>query len=273
MSRGVVLHGRMLVLAVASAVLAGCAVGPAKEDPLEPFNRAMFDVNEGLNTVLVRPVAEGYVAVIPEPIRTGVSNFFGNIDDLFVGINGLLQGNGYRAGNAFNRVLLNTIGGVGGIFDLASMAGIEKDRNDFGITFGKWGFPDGPYLFIPAIGPTTVRDGTGYLVRLAIGPVGYIPDVPVRNSLYGLGYLDIRAQLLPAEKVADTAAVDKYRFVRNAYLRARRYLLFDGKPPPEDEEDAGTVGPGGVIVPAPTAPTSTTPAPTTLEPTTPPPTK
>jgi phospholipid-binding lipoprotein MlaA len=260
----------MLLLAITSAVLAGCAAGPTKEDPFEPFNRAMFDVNEGLNTVLVRPVAEGYVAVIPEPIRTAVSNVFGNLDDLFTGINGLLQGNGWRAGNAFNRVLLNSFMGIGGIFDLASMAGIEKDHNDFGITFGKWGFPDGPYLFIPAIGPTTVRDGTGYLVRLAIGPVGYIPDVPLRNSLYGLGYLDIRAQLLPAEKVADTAAVDKYRFIRNAYLRARRYLLFDGKPPPEDEDDAGAVGPGGVPVPAP-APTA--PAPTTSVPTAPEPPK
>ena len=270
MSRRVFTHSRMLLLAAATAVLAGCAVGPAKEDPLEPFNRTMFDVNEGLNTVLIKPVAEGYVALIPEPIRTAVSNVFGNLDDLFTGINGLLQGNGYRAGNAFNRVLLNSFIGIGGIFDLASMAGIDKDHNDFGITFGKWGFPDGPYLFIPAIGPTTVRDGTGYLVRLAVGPVGYIPDVPLRNSLYGLGYLDIRAQLLPAEAVVDTAAVDKYRFVRNAYLRARRYQLYDGKPPPEDEDDGGTVGPGGVTSPA---PASTKPEPATLAPTTPPPTK
>ena len=269
MSPRVFIRGRMLLLAVAGAMLAGCAAGPTKEDPFEPFNRSMFEVNEGLNTV-IRPIAEGYVAVIPEPIRTAVSNVFGNLDDLFSGINGLLQGNGYRAGNSFNRVLLNSFIGIGGIFDLASMAGIEKDRNDFGITFGKWGFPTGPYLFIPAIGPTTVRDGTGYLVRLAVGPVGYIPDVPLRNSLYGLGYVDIRAQLLPAEKVVETAAVDKYRYVRNAYLRARRYLLYDGKPPPEDEDDGGAVGPGGVTL---GAPASTAPAPTTLEPATPPPTK
>jgi phospholipid-binding lipoprotein MlaA len=266
MSRRVFTHGRMLLLGAATALLAGCAAGPTKEDPLEPFNRSMFEVNEGLNTVLVKPVAEGYVAIVPEVIRTGVSNFFGNLDDLFTGINGLLQGNGYRAGNAFGRVLLNSFMGIGGIFDLASMAGIAKDHNDFGITFGKWGFPDGPYLFIPAIGPTTVRDGTGYLVRLAVGPVGYIPDVPLRNSLYGLGYVDIRAQLLPAEAVVDTAAVDKYRFVRNAYLRARRYQLYDGKPPPEDEDDGGAVGPGGVTAP-PTP--STKPEPATLAPTTP----
>ena len=261
---------RALLLAAAAVVLAGCAVGPTKEDPIEPFNRAMFSVNEGLNTVLIKPVAEGYVAVIPEPIRTAVSNVFGNLDDLFTGINGLLQGNGYRAGDAFGRVLLNSTFGIVGIFDLASMMGIAKDRNDFGITFGKWGFPDGPYLFIPAIGPLTVRDGTGYLVRLSVGPVGYIPDVPLRNALYGLGYVDIRAQLLPAEAVVDTAAVDKYRFVRNAYLRARRYQLYDGKPPPEDEDDGGAVGPGGVTS---AAPASTKPEPATLAPTTPAPTK
>jgi phospholipid-binding lipoprotein MlaA len=120
------------------------------------------------------------------------------------------------------------------------MMGITKDRNDFGITFGKWGFPQGPYLFIPGFGPSTVRDGTGWLVRLYTGPAGYIPDVAVRNSIYGLGYVDIRQQALAAESVVETAAIDKYRFIRNAYLRARRYQLYDGKPPPDDEEDAST---------------------------------
>ena len=225
---------------LAAVALAGCAVGPTKEDPWEPFNRSMFSVHEAVDGAVIKPVAQGYVAIVPELIRTGVSNFFGNIDDLFSGVNSMLQGNGYRAGDAFGRVLLNSSFGIGGIFDLASMMGITKDRNDFGITFGKWGFPQGPYLFIPGFGPTTVRDGTGWLVRLEIGPVGYIPDIPVRNSLYGLGYVDIRQQALAAESVVETAAIDKYRFIRNAYLRARRYQLYDGKPPPDDEEDAST---------------------------------
>lgn len=261
---------RALLLAAAAVVLAGCAAGPTKEDPLEPFNRSMFSVHEAIDGTVIKPVAEGYVAVIPEPIRTAVSNVFGNLDDLFTGINGLLQGNGYRAGDAFNRVLLNSTFGIVGIFDLASMVGIPKDRNDFGITFGKWGFPQGPYLFIPTVGPTTVRDGTGWLVRLSIGPVGYIPDVPLRNSLYGLGYVDTRQQVLSAESVVETAAIDKYRFIRNAYLRARRYQLYDGKPPPEDDDDGGAVGPGGATS---AAPASTKPEPATLAPTTPAPTK
>jgi phospholipid-binding lipoprotein MlaA len=224
------------VLLAGSLVLGGCAVGPTKEDPYEPFNRAMYSVHEVVDGAVLKPVAQGYVAIIPEPIRNGVSNVFGNINDFFAGINFLLQGNGYRAGDAFGRVLLNTGFGLGGIFDLASMMGIPKIPTDFGITFGKWGFPQGPYLFIPGFGPTTVRDGTGYVVRLYVGPVGYIPDVPLRNSLYGLGYVDLRAAALPAESVIDTAAIDKYRFIRNAYLRARQYQVYDGKPPPDDDD-------------------------------------
>jgi phospholipid-binding lipoprotein MlaA len=133
-------------------------------------------------------------------------------------------------------VLLNTGFGLGGIFDLASMIGIERGNEDFGQTFGVWGFPQGPYLFIPFLGPTTVRDGAGVLARVALGPVGYIPDVPLRNSLYGLGGVDLRAQALGAGALVDTAALDRYLFIRNAYLQRRRYLVYDGKPPPEPEE-------------------------------------
>ncbi|HTR57294.1 MAG TPA: VacJ family lipoprotein [Casimicrobiaceae bacterium] len=251
----------MLLPLLAAVTLAGCAVGPTKEDPYEPFNRTMFSVHETVDDAVIKPVAQGYVAIVPEVIRTGVSNFFGNIDDLFTGINGLLQGNGYRAGDAFGRVLLNSSFGLGGIFDLASMMGITKDRNDFGITFGKWGFPQGPYLFIPGFGPTTVRDGAGWLVRLEIGPVGYIPDIPLRNSLYGLGYVDIRQQALATESVVETAAIDKYRFIRNAYLRARRYQLYDGHPPPEEDEEHAPAPGAAAPAPATQPPASTAPPP------------
>jgi phospholipid-binding lipoprotein MlaA len=117
------------------------------------------------------------------------------------------------------------------------MVGINKDPNDFGLTFGKWGAPDGAYLFVPLFGPTTVRDGTGTLIRLYAAPTGYIENDAIRNSLWGIGYLNLRAQALQAEGVLDTAAIDRYRFLRNAYLRARRYQLYDGKPPPEKEEE------------------------------------
>jgi phospholipid-binding lipoprotein MlaA len=223
-------------LVVAGMLLSACAAAPNKDDPFEPWNRAMYEVHQAVDGAVIKPVAQAYVAYVPEVLRTGVSNFFGNIDDLFTGINNVLEGNGNQAGDDFGRVLLNTTMGFGGILDLASMMGIPKDKKDFGITFGKWGIPQGPYLFVPLFGPTTVRDGTGVLVRYFTGPVGYIDNIPLRNSLYGLGYLDLRAQALSAESVLDTAALDKYRFLRNAYLNNRYYQVY-GRPPPEPDED------------------------------------
>ena len=226
-----------VMVAVSTAALAGCAVTPSKVDPLEPWNRAMYSVHTAVDDAVIKPVAKAYVQIWPEPVRTAVSNFFGNIDDFFTGVNDALQGNGNRAGDAFGRVLLNSTFGLGGIFDLASMMGIAKDKNDFGLTFGKWGAPEGAYLFVPLFGPTTVRDGTGVIVRIYLSPTGYIDNIALRNSLYGLFYLDTRAQALQAESVLDTAALDRYRYLRNAYLKNRRYLLYNGKPPPEPDEE------------------------------------
>ena len=216
--------------------VAGCATGPSREDPFEPMNRALYQVHDAVDTAVVKPVAQAYIDVVPQLIRTGFSNVFNNIDDLFSAVNGLLQGKLDKFGDDLGRVLLNTGFGLGGIFDLASMVGIERGNEDFGQTFGAWGFPQGPYLFVPLFGPTTVRDGTGVVVRIALGPVGYIPNVPVRNSVYGWGYVDLRAQALETSAVVDTAALDRYLFIRNAYLQRRRYLVYDGKPPPEPEE-------------------------------------
>ena len=227
---------RNISLVIAAASLAGCALSPSKVDPFEQWNRAMYSVHENVDGAVVKPFAQAYVRDTPELFRTGVSNFFGNIDDFFTGVNDALQGNGNRAGDAFGRVLLNSTFGLGGIFDLASMMGITKDKNDFGITLGKWGAPDGPYFFVPLFGPTTARDGTGAIIRIYASPTGYIGDEAIRYSIWGLNYTDTRAQLLQTEGVLDTAALDRYRFLRNAYLRARRYQLFDGKPPPEPEE-------------------------------------
>ena len=226
-----------IALVAGTTLLAGCATTQSRVDPFEPWNRAMLEVNDVVDGKIFKPVAEAYVKYTPEPIRTGISNFFGNIEDLFVGINNVLEGNGNRAGDDFGRVLLNSSFGVGGIFDLASMMGIERHTQDFGITFGKWGFPQGPYLFVPLFGPTTVRDGTGTIIRAFLGPTTYIfTNVPVRNVVYGLGALDLRANALGAESMVDQAALDRYRFIRNAYLRARRYQVYDGKPPPEEDD-------------------------------------
>jgi phospholipid-binding lipoprotein MlaA len=222
--------------AMAVAALAGCATVSSPVDPLEPVNRAMFEVHEVADKYVMKPVVDVYTAVVPKLVRTGVSNFFNNIDDLFSGVNALLQGKPDKAGDDFGRVMLNTFV-LGGIFDVASDLGIERGGEDFGQTFGVWGLPQGPYLFVPIVGPTTVRDGTGLLVRIYVGPVGFIPDVPVRNSLYGVGAVDIRAQATDAISIADTASLDKYVFIRNAYLQRRRYLVYDGKVPPEKEDE------------------------------------
>ena len=223
-------------LGLAVAMLAGCAAAPSKDDPFEPMNRAMFEVHEQVDTYVMKPLIDAYTAVVPKPIRTGISNFFNNIEDLFSGVNALLQGKPDKAGDDFGRVMLNTFV-MGGIFDVASDLGIERGGEDFGQTFGVWGIPQGPYLFVPIFGPTTFRDGAGVLVRIYVGPVGYIPDVPVRNTLYGIGAVDIRAQATDALSIVDTAALDKYTFIRNAYLQRRRYLVYDGKPPPDKEDE------------------------------------
>jgi phospholipid-binding lipoprotein MlaA len=236
LDRGRTALSRAAFLAVAVAVLAGCAAAPSREDPLEPMNRALYQFHDTVDTAVVKPVAQAYLDVVPVPIRTGVSNVFNNIEDLISAVNDILQGKLDKLDNDLARVLLNTIWGVGGIFDLASMVGIERGNEDFGQTLGAWGLPQGPYLFVPFFGPTTARDGTGALVRVMVGPVGYIGEVPVRNSLYGLGAVDLRAQALSAGAIVDTAALDRYLFIRNAYLQRRQYLLYDGKPPPEPEE-------------------------------------
>jgi len=224
-------------VALAAALLAGCAAVPSRVDPLEPMNRALYEVHEVVDTNFARPLAQAYVDLMPTPIRTAVSNVFNNIDDLFSAVNGLLQGKTDKAGHDLGRVILNTGFGFGGIFDLASEMGIPRGNEDFGQTFAVWGFGQGPYLFIPVFGPTTVRDGAGVLLRIAVGPVGTIHDVALRNSLYGVGAVDLRAQALGASEIVDTAALDRYLFIRNAYLQRRRYLVYDGEPPREKEED------------------------------------
>jgi phospholipid-binding lipoprotein MlaA len=226
--------------ALALALLAGgCATtGAARnpEDPIEPWNRAMYAIHEPIQEGLIIPAIEAYVKYVPFVIRQPISNVFNNIDDLFSALNGFLQGKPDKAGHDLGRVIMNTLWGLGGLIDFASEAGIPRGNEDFGQTFGVWGFPQGPYLFVPLWGPTTVRDGTGSLVRLYVGPVGYIPDVPTRNILYAIGAVDLEAQALDAQKLVDQAALDKYTFIRRAYLQRRNSLTHDGKPPPEKDD-------------------------------------
>jgi phospholipid-binding lipoprotein MlaA len=233
---------RLLQVVVLAAALAlgGCAtVTPtSKDDPFEPWNRSMYEVHQVVDGKIIKPAVQAYVDVTPRPIQQGIRNFFGNLDDVVSVFNDFLQGKLDKAGNDMGRVLINSFFGIGGIIDIASDAGIEKGNEDFGQTFGVWGIPQGPYLFIPVLGPSTVRDGTGLIVRGYASPLSYIVnDVPVRNVLYGLGFVDARAQALQSESFVDQAALDRYTFIRRAYLQRRAYLVRDGKPAPETEED------------------------------------
>lgn len=224
------------LIALAAAVLmTGCGATPSKVDPLEPMNRALFRVHDVADKVVMKPVVTVYTAVVPSFARIAVSNFFNNIDDLFSGINGLLQGKPQKAGDDFGRVMTNTLFGLGFI-DVASGAGIERGNEDFGQTLAVWGVGSGPYLFVPFFGPSTFRDATGTAVRIYLGPTGYIEDVPARNSVLGLSAVDLRYQAGDALDIIENAALDRYTFIRNAYFQRRRYLIYDGKVPPEQED-------------------------------------
>jgi phospholipid-binding lipoprotein MlaA len=221
-----------MVVAMAS-VLGGCATSGNPKDPIEGFKRAVYAFNEGVDTVLIKPVAQGYDAVLPSPVRTGVSNFFGNIADLFIGVNNLLQGKPDQAVSDLGRVLINSTVGILGFIDVASNAGLEKHEEDFGQTFGRWGVGDGAYVVVPFFGPRTARDTVGLVLDVATDPVTNIDHMPTRNSLVALRVIDTRADLLPADKVIDEAALDKYSYVRDGYLQRRRNLIHDGNAPRE----------------------------------------
>lgn len=232
------MRSRSVLACIALAsLLTGCGSAPNRQDPFEPVNRAVFQFNDKADQVVLKPVAQTYKAVTPQLVRTGVGNFFGNIADLLSAANDLLQGKGQAAGDDLGRVLLNTSFGLGGFLDFATQAGIEKHDQDFGQTLGVWGMGPGPYLVLPIFGPSSARDGVGTLVQTYVDPVTNIPDVDWRNSLWGLRLVNARTQLLGTEGLLEEAAIDKYTFVRHAYLQRRRNLIFDGKPPPEDDTE------------------------------------
>ncbi|WP_228384694.1 MlaA family lipoprotein [Rhodocyclus gracilis] len=225
---------------VASA-LALCCVASAQavetQDPFEGFNRAMFSVNEGIDTV-VKPVAKGYDEAAPLPVKAAVGNFFGNLYDAWTAVNDLLQGKPSDAASDAGRFLVNTVVGIGGVFDVASEMGMTKHSEDFGQTLGTWGVGEGPYFYWPIIGPRTTRDTFGWAVDSWADPVWDLNDVPVRNTLVGVRFIDMRASLLPADRVVEEAAFDKYSYIRNAYLQYRRSQIRDGAPLPADDADS-----------------------------------
>lgn len=218
------------------STLSGCASfrAAAPGDPLEPINRGIYSFNNTFDHYLFRPIAKGYDTVVPVPVKTGVSNVFQNAADAQSLVSDALQLKGGKFGDDLGRVMLNTTFGIGGIFDLATPMGIERGNEDIGQTLGYWGIGAGPYLVIPFIGPSSARDIVGRYAEGKYDPVALLSSVPVRNSLMGLRVVDARVGLFPAEALMNQAALDRYTFLRSAYLQRRQSLVLDGKRPKED---------------------------------------
>lgn len=212
-------------------LLGGCATNGDRRDPLEPLNRAVYRFNETVDDAAIKPVAQVYKDVLPQPVRTGIGNFFSNLDDVLVLLNDLLQFKLEHAATDLSRLVWNTTAGIAGIFDVATGMGLEKRDEDFGQTLGYWGIGDGPYLVLPILGPSSLRDLTGRVVDWQFDPVTQHSNVAERNSASVLKIVDTRARLLAADKVLDEAALDPYVFVRDAFLQRRRSLVHDGDPP------------------------------------------
>jgi phospholipid-binding lipoprotein MlaA len=226
----------LAILAV--AIVSGCASGPERDprDPLEPMNRAVYKFNDTFDEAIAKPVAGAYRDVLHVEIRNRVSNFFSNIQDIFIGVNNLLQGKLQDGVEDWARFAFNSTIGLLGIHDVASDMGIEKHNEDFGQTFGRWGVGSGPYLILPFLGSSTVRDAAGTGVDWYVAPLQHARPIALRNSLYGLYLINTRAEYLDASSLLEQAALDRYIFQRDAYLQRRRSLIYDGSPPREREE-------------------------------------
>jgi phospholipid-binding lipoprotein MlaA len=233
----------MLATLMVASLLAGCATvgggrtGPGQRlDPWERWNREVFAFNEALDENIVKPVAIVYADVMPQPVRQGISNFFNNASDAWSAVNNFLQAKWEGGFRDLMRFGTNTVFGVFGILDVASEMGIDHQYEDFGQTLGHWGMGPGAYVVWPLLGPSTVRESLALPLDFAITP-GYIfGDSSSRFALYGLSLINTRANLLGASRVIDDIALDKYTFLRDAYLQRRRSLVLDGEEPPEEDE-------------------------------------
>jgi phospholipid-binding lipoprotein MlaA len=225
-----------LCLAGASALmLNGCAsTAGTRGDPLEGMNRAVFSFNEAVDRALLKPVATGYEAVLPEFVRNRIENFFSNFNDAWSAVNHLLQAKPAAALEMGLRFGVNTVFGFGGFVDVAG-SGIERRQEDFGQTLGRWGMPPGPYLVLPILGPSTLRDSAGLILDIQAVPEAFLDERPARWALGSLHVISVRAGLLSATRALDEIALDKYSLVRDGYLARRRRLVYDGDPPEEPD--------------------------------------
>jgi phospholipid-binding lipoprotein MlaA len=220
---------RLLLVALLGLTLAGCAVGPDKRDPFENFNRGVMRFNDEVDTAVLKPVATAYQETLPSPARKAVSNVFSNLGDVWSTANSLMQLKIPQAAEGLMRVSINTVFGLYGVLDIASEMGLERHREDFGQTLGYWGVPAGPYVVLPLLGPSTARDAGAFLVDRRADLLRELDPSSTRNSLFALRLVDIRASLLGTGRLLDEMALDRYTFVREAYLQRRRAEIFEEK--------------------------------------------
>jgi len=230
---------------LALMVLSGCATGPDAhpQDPLEPLNRQVQQFNDAVDRTVVRPVAVAYRDTVPLPVRTGVNNFFNNLSDFWSFINASLQARPQEAVENFTRVKINTFFGFGGVLDIATEAGVERTPLDFGHTLGRWGVPPGPYLVLPLMGPSTLRDAVGQVVDQNADPIGTVEPSADRGALTVLRLADTRTELLPATDMVDRIALDRYSFIRDAFLQRRAAQIHSDELPYEEPAPAPNPAP------------------------------
>ena len=221
---------RNAALALAAvAILSGCATGSNPKDPYEKFNRSMFAFNDAVDEAALKPAATAYKTVLPLFVQTGVNNFFGNLSDVWTAANNLMQGKGSDGMSDVSRVVMNSTFGVVGLFDIASELGLKKHNEDFGQTLGYWGMPSGPYLMLPLLGPSTVRDTAGLPLDIAADPWMYVSPTGPRVAGTVTRVVDQRAVLLDASNLLEEAALDRYEFIRDGFLQRRQNRVFDGE--------------------------------------------
>lgn len=257
------------ILLALFALLTGCATVPPNagqdpRDPIESFNRQVFAFNEGLDKVVLKPLAQVYDKVLPVPVQDCLSNGFSNLREPSNALNNLLQGKASEAVSDVCRFAVNTTVGLLGCFDVASRMGLEKHREDFGQTLGVWGVGNGPYLVLPLFGPSTIRDTAGLGVETVLDVNFWLDNVPARNTIFAVRTISFRQELLKTDELIAGAALDKYTFLRDGYLQRRRNLVYDGNPPrekePQDEEEAPKPREGKPDSGAPPAPSDVKPS-------------
>jgi phospholipid-binding lipoprotein MlaA len=252
--------GRPAALLALAVVLQGCSTLGARTpgdrvDPWEKWNRRVFVFNERLDEKVLRPVATAYSNVVPRPARNGINNFFGNAADAWSAINNFLQGKFTNGWQDTIRFGTNTVFGVGGFLDVATEFGLDHQYEDFGQTLGTWGFGPGAYIVWPLLGPSSVRESIAMPLDRAVSPALAVNDGAVKWEITGLQLINTRASLLGASRVLDDIALDKYTFVRDAYLQRRRSLVYDGEDGPNKSDD----GKPAAAEPAASAPAASAP--------------